>query len=214
MLAHERVEETGLSLSKRVPKPHSERRRQERQLTILRVGVVIIEGQRELCLVRNISAGGLMAHVYRPVAPGQEVIVELKSNQQIAGHIVWVEDGNAGIAFDSPIDISELLANPPKLANGWRPRLPRVEIDQLATLRIGASTGWVHVRDISQGGVKIEIDQPIEPGTEVVLTLEGFRPLSGTIRWRRESDCGIAFNQLIPFDELIGWLKRGGTDPA
>ena len=208
MLAHQRIEETGFSLSERVPEPPLDRRRAERQLTILRVGIIEIEGVRELCLIRNVSAGGMMAHIYAPVRQDQAVAVELKSNQRIAGRVVWTSDGNAGIAFDSPVDIAGLLANPPQLANGWRPRLPRVEVDRLATLRAGAETRWVQVRDVSQGGVKVETERPLEPGTGVVVTMEHFEPLHGTVRWYRDGACGIAFNQLVPFDRLIAWLKR------
>ena len=207
MLADHRIAQTGFSLSDQVPLP-PERRHQERQLTILRVGILVIEGRRELCLIRNISAGGLMAHVYSPIEPDQRVTVELKSNQQMGGRIVWLREGNAGIAFDAPVDVAELLANPPMLGNGWRPRLPRVEIDRLATLRAGADTYWVQARDISQGGVKIDTDRPLEVGAEVVVTLEFFRPLAATVRWHSDQACGIAFNQIIPFDELIAWLKR------
>lgn len=209
MLAERPINETGFSLSERVPDP-PERRRDERYITILRVGVLIAGGRRELCLIRNLSAGGLMAHVYGPLELEQRVTVELKTNQQIAGRIVWLRDGNAGIAFDAPVDIPGLLANPPVLGNGWRPRLPRVEIDRLATLRAGASTHWIQVRDVSQGGVKIEIDQPLDADGEVVVTLEGFRPLAGTVRWQNGESAGVSFNQLIPFEELIAWLKNGG----
>jgi hypothetical protein len=207
MLARERSAETGLSLSAEVPAPRRERRRQERQLTILRVGVLVIDGERELCLIRNISAGGLKAHVYRTLHPDQRLTVELKSGQQIGGRVVWTDGGNAGIAFDAAVDVAGLLSNPPR-ADGWRPRLPRVEIDRMGTLRAGADICWVQARDVSQGGVKLEIDRAIEPGAEVVITLEGLRPLAGTVRWRSDGMCGIGFNELLPFDELIAWLKR------
>src|SRR5688572_9075548 len=105
MWADRRIAETGFSLSEQVPMP-PERRQQERQITILRVGILVIDGRRELCLIRNISAGGLLAHVYGPLRSDQEVTVELKSNQQIGGRIIWTEDGNAGIAFDAPVDIA------------------------------------------------------------------------------------------------------------
>ena len=209
MLAENQILETSFSLSDQVPTPH-ERRNEDRYVTILRVGVLVIDGRRELCLIRNISAGGLMAHVYSPVEPGQRVTVELKTNQQIEGRIHWVRDADAGIAFDIPVDITQLLANPPVLENGWRPRLPRVEIDRLATLRVGARTYWVHTRDISQGGVKVDTDQPLEAGTAVVVTLENFRPLAGSVRWQKGRACGIAFNEMLPFEQLIQWLKHGG----
>lgn len=207
MFAQGAVEETGFSFSSQVPSP-VERRQQERHLTILRVGTLVRGGARELCLIRNISAGGLMAHVYCDLAAGQKVAVELKSNQQIEGSVVWVKGSNAGIEFDRPIDVAELLANPPVLANGWKPRLPRVEIDGLATLRIGGRTLWVTARDISQGGAKIETGQVLETGADVVLTLQGFRPLPGVLRWQAAGLGGVHFNQLIPFGELIEWLKR------
>jgi len=206
MFAEDRVEETGFSFSHHVPLP-PERRQDERLLKILRVGTLIIDGRRELCLIRNISAGGVMAHVYSRLLPGQRVTIELKTHQPVTSHVVWTRGANAGIQFDVEMDLTELLANPAVLENGWRPRTPRVEIDRMATLRAGATTHWVHARDISQSGVKIETDQPPAEGVEIVLTLEGFRPLHGVVRWRGETGCGIAFNQLIPFGELIAWLK-------
>jgi hypothetical protein len=151
------AEQTTFSLSSAPPSP-PERRRQPRHITILRVGTIHLENRRELCLIRNISAGGL-------------------------------------------------LASQGTMDNGWRPRLPRVEVDRLATVRVGSRVYGVSTRDISQGGVKIETDAPFEDGTEVVLTLDKFRPIHGVVRWYSEGLCGIAFNQVLPFRELIDWLR-------
>ena len=208
MFAEERAVETGFSFSNSVPLP-PERRADERLIKILRVGTLIIDGRRELCLIRNISAGGLMAHVYSKLSPGQKVTVELKATQPVEGQVVWVREAEAGIQFDAAMDVAELLANPTVLENGWRPRTPRVEIDRMATLRAGARTYWVHARDISQSGVKVETDQPLAVDTEIVVALEGLQPRAGIVRWSNETSCGIAFNQLIPFGELIAWLKSG-----
>ena len=177
------LEETTFSFSEEAPPRPPERRRQARHLTILRVGTLIVDGRRELCLIRNISAGGLMAHVYSPYESGQRLSVELKTNQQVTGRISWCDGSNIGISFDDPIDVEDLLASQSVLDNGWKPRLPRVEVDRLGTLRIGARTYWVSSRDISQGGVKIELDHVIEDGQDVVLSLEQFRPIHGVVRW-------------------------------
>lgn len=209
MLVEGKILETGLSFSNAVPAP-PERRTDERLIKILRVGILVLDGRRELCLIRNIAAGGLMAHVYSRVVTGQSVTVELKTGQPIAGRVVWVRDTNAGIQFDRAMDLVELLATPPVGENGWRPRTPRVEIDRPATLRAGARTERVRACDISQSGVKVEGGQCQRPGAEVVVTLEGFRSLHGVVRWERDGAAGIAFNQVIPFADLIGWLKQGG----
>jgi hypothetical protein len=206
MLAHQVREETTFSFSTRAPKP-PERRENARNLTILRVGALIIDGKRELCLLRNIAAGGLMAHVYRELVPGSKVEVELKTNESTPGRVIWMEDSNVGVEFDEPIDVAEMLQSQAVLANGWRPRLPRVEVDRLGELRIGATIHAVNTCDISQGGVKLEIDQPIQPGAEAVLTLEKFRPIHGVVRWYYDGQAGMGFNQVIPFHELMGWLR-------
>ena len=185
-----------------------DRRRDVRHLTILRVGAVVVDERRELCLVRNISAGGLMAIVYSPFQNGQRLAVELKSNHQIPGHVTWTRESTIGVAFEEKVDIAEVLSNVAAFDNGWRPRLPRVPVDRLATLRAGARTYWVSARDISQGGVKLESDQPLEIGGETVVTLENFRPIPGVVRWRRDNVVGISFNQVIPFHELGRWLTH------
>lgn len=214
MYLEDRVVETGFSFSNDVPQP-PERRTSERHIKILRVGTIVVNGRRELCLIRNISAGGVLAHVYSQLMPGQRVSIELKTSQPVTGRVVWTRSGNAGIQFDTPVDVAELLAVPQGADNGWRPRTPRVEIDRMATLRAGARTFWAHARDISQSGVKLETDADAEQGAEaapaigqeVVVTLEGFRPLPGVVRWVSEGRFGVSFNQLIPFGDLIDWLK-------
>lgn len=208
MFLQDRVVETSFSFSSQVPQP-PERRHAERHIKILRVGTLIIAGRRELCLIRNVSAGGLMAHVYSNVAPGEAVVVELKTSQQVAGRIAWVRDSNAGISFDAEVDIEELLANPRVLDNGWRARAPRIEADRAATLRAGARTHRVRTIDISQSGLKLVTDATFEPGEAVVVTPEDFRSLAGVVRWQSGNHCGVAFNQIVPLSELIGWLKRG-----
>src|SRR3954454_23333120 len=126
MLSNELHEETIFSFSKLAPQP-PERRRDARHLTILRVGALIGREGRELCLIRNISAGGLMAHVYSHHASGEPVAIELKTNHQIPGTVIWTEGSNIGIQFDAPIDVGEMLSSQAVLDNGWRPRLPRIE---------------------------------------------------------------------------------------
>lgn len=205
MLSKENHEETTFSFSHEAPQPH-ERRRDPRHMTILRVGALIGPAGRELCLIRNISAGGAMAHVYSQHEKGETVALELKGNREIEGKVIWVAASNIGIRFDTPIDVAAMLSSQALLDSGWQPRMPRVEVDRLATVRCGARVYGVNTRDISQGGVKVETDEPIAAGAEIVLTLDRFRPVQGVVRWCAGGLAGIAFNQTIPFGELMAWL--------
>lgn len=201
----EPAEETIFSLSDDPPADEG-RSVEARRLTTLRVGTILIDGRRELCLIRNVSAGGLRAHVYSPLKEGQKVSVELRTDQQTSGSVSWVREGSVGIEFDNKIDVESLLAGQ-SADNDWRHRMPRVEVDRLGELRIGARIYPINTCDISQGGVRVEIDHPLKVGDAVVLTLEKWRPIHGSVRWYQEGRGGIAFNQVVPFQELMSWLR-------
>jgi hypothetical protein len=183
-------------------------RQDPRLLTTFRVGKLITDRFEELCLIRNIGVGGLMAHIKSPVIARQRVRIELRSDRRLWGTILWVKDGTVGIGFDGQIDIEEVLARTPVAKDDRRTGGPRLGIDSPAKLRIGASYHQVTLNDLGQGGAGILFDGEPEEDQDVVLTLEGLPPLHGAILWCRDGRAGIAFNRPIPFNELTGWLER------
>ena len=199
------VETTIYSLSHAPPAAEADRRDGQRQMTLYRVGSIMVEGRRELCLIKNISAGGMMVRLYGAIAQGTPVTIELKSGQPISGRISWTRDQNAGIEFDQPIDLIDILSS---TMEGPRPRMPRVEAHCHATLRDGSNVLRVRVRDISQGGVKIECATLVSKGADVIVTLPGLEPYPGLACWVDDGFIGVTFNRLIPLGELVSWLNE------
>lgn len=199
------VETTLYSLSDGPPRPQSDRRDDERHLTLFRVGSVTIGDRRELCLIKNISAGGMLIRAYCAVEVGTRLSVELKRGEQIDGTVSWVRDSSAGITFDERVDVVELLASS---MEGPRPRMPRVEIRCIASVRQGANVYGILARDISQGGVKLESNRPLETGSDVVVTLPGLPSQQGTIRWSESGCYGVTFNRLVALQDLVAWLHQ------
>ena len=198
------AETTIFSLTDAPPSP-PERRDGERHFTLFRVGALVIGDRRELCLIKNISAGGMMIRAYCPLEPQTPVKVELKHGSLVSGKVSWVQDQAVGIVFDSSIDVVELLASS---MEGPRPRMPRVEVESVGTVRDGAFVHRIHARDISQGGVKIETNRDIAPGTDVVVSLSGLPPQPGVVRWRDSNFYGITFNRVVPLPLLVDWLQQ------
>lgn len=196
------VETTLYSLSESAPHP-VDRRDGERHLTLFRVGTVTIGERRELCLIKNVSEGGMLIRAYCTMEPGARISVELKRGEQVHGSVSWVRDNSVGIAFDERIDVVELLASS---MDGPRPRMPRVEVSCLISIRQGANVFSVYARDISQGGMKVETDRELDLGADVVVTLPGMDPHAGLLRWREGRFYGITFNRLLALSEVVQWL--------
>jgi len=200
------VETTLYSLSDEPPTPSgdADRRDGERHMTLYRVGSILVDDRRELCLIKNISAGGMMVRLYCAVAIGTSVIVELKSGQPIHGKVGWVRDQNAGVAFDTPIDVIDVLSTS---MEGPRPRMPRIETNCQATIREGANVLRVQACDISQGGIKIRTEAELPMGADIVVSLPDLEAQAGIACWCSNGHAGIAFNRLLPLGDLVAWLQ-------
>ena len=196
------VDSTLYSLSD-APPTAADRRASGRTVTLLRVGSITIDDQRELCLIRNVSAGGMMIRAYCDVPVGARVSIELKHGEGVEGHASWVEDDTVGIEFDSPIDVIDLLA---ASEDGPKPRMPRVEVDCIVTVRQGSRFHHVRACDISQGGVKIATERQLEVGGDATVSLAGMAPIPAVVRWRDGGRYGIGFNKPVPIAALVAWL--------
>lgn len=175
----------------------------ERLVSVLRVGAAVIEGRRELCLIRNLSTGGMMLKLFEPVVVGQPLSVEMKAGEPIAGQVSWIRDGAVGVAFTTPVDVEALLA---QVDEGPRPRLPRIELSLTATVREGAIAQRMRLCDISQGGMKFEGEARLSVGAAVVVSLTGLAPQPGVVRWCLDGFAGVALNRPIALVVLVDWL--------
>jgi hypothetical protein len=198
------AETTLYSLADGPPAP-VERREDDRKLTLFRVGSMIIEGRRELCLIKNISSGGMMIRAYCPMTVGTRVSIELKCGHVVDGTALWVKGDAVGVEFDTPVDVVELLATS---MEGPRPRMPRIAIECVIWVREGANVHRVHCRDVSQGGLKVASKQPLTVGGNVMITLPGLAPVEGAVRWFDDGCYGLTFNKVLPLPLLVGWLHE------
>lgn len=182
-------------------------RRDQRHVTILLVGRLIQNGATELCRIRNISTWGLRADTVSPLPRGTRLVIEPKTGQTLVGTVVWCNDFTIGVRFDTELDVDNFLSNRAVLDDGLRARMPRVALICSARIRAAAHFHHVEVRDLSQGGVKVKIETNIDEGENVTVTLDGLRTLDGIVRWCRGGFAGISYNGVVPFSELVDWMR-------
>lgn len=197
------VETTLYSLSE-CPPQRPDRRTGNRYVSLLRVGALLVDDRRELCLIRNISAGGMMIRPYSPIAPGTRVSIELKHGECVNGIAQWIEDGLVGITFDTAIDVVAMLT----ASNGRPPpRMPRIELGCAAWVREDADVYRATATNISQGGICVRMNGDLGIDANVVVSLPGLPPAAGVVKWRDEDNYGIGFNRFFPVDELMNFLR-------
>jgi hypothetical protein len=198
---------TTFSLSTEVPRPN-DRRVDERLLAMLPVAKLVMDHGQDLCVIRNISAGGLMAQTTASHPVGTKVRTEFSSHQHLPGQIVWTRETSCGIKFDQNIDLRELLANRPTRRHGERPRPPRLDISCNAELLVEGTLYRTEVKDISLGGLNVAISDWNCVNKEVHVTLESLRPIKGTIRWYKNGYAGIVFKRPLAFEDLAEWMGK------
>lgn len=83
-------------------------RAQPRDSLLLRAEVRSLDGHRPIeAIVRNLSAGGMMAENVRVFPVATRVEVELRSLGAVSGQVAWTVENRMGIAFDQEIDPTE-----------------------------------------------------------------------------------------------------------
>ena len=184
--------------------PRQRRPRAERYLSLFRVGALTVGERRELCLIKNISAGGMLIRAYSAIPVSAHVSIELKQAEPVTGTVQWVDGDSVGVAFDEPIDVLSLIS---LRLEAPRPRMPRIQVDSLATIRDGADLLRTTAINISQGGLCVESRAELAIGVDVIVSLNGLAPEPAVVKWR-EGDCyGIAFNRVLSITQLVAWLQ-------
>lgn len=203
-MAKKLVETTHYSLSTAAPE-RPDRRQDDRYVSLLRVGALVMRGRRELCLIRNISAGGMMIRPYSAIMPGTPLSVELKHGEAVHGVAQWSDKGLVGVEFDEQIDVLALLS---ASGDGPRPRMPRIDLSCSALLRRDGDVFRVRVVNISQGGICVNSDADLPLDSNVVVSVTGLHAAAGVVKWKDGDYYGVGFNRVYPLHELMAFLKE------
>jgi hypothetical protein len=168
-----------------------DRRGQVRQVALLRIALLHAAGARDICIVRNVSPNGLSARVYRKLVPGDQVEVEFRSGELLAGS----KSGNAtmmsGLSFPR-IDVNPVLASGSLSEPSRRRALPRIEVQCTGQLSTGPRSVDIVLRDISQGGANLESASPEDRLWERALAAPDLPPIAGVVRWSSGTKLGVS----------------------
>ena len=185
-------------------RPRREQRSDKRVVSVFRLAKLIGE-QEELCLIRDISAGGLKAEVFSPKTEGEAVAVDFGDGQLHAAQVKWTQDDCVGLAFDAKINVARTLMQVPAPGDRRARRL-RLMLEVGAFVLLPRRRVACQVIDVSQGGAKIRTGLRLGVGDRVRLEIDGLGIISGMVRWVRDGHAGIAFPAPLPYRDLARWI--------
>lgn len=182
----------------------------ERYMTVLKVGRAVVDGQDQLCLVRNMSCEGAKLDIYHDVEQGQKITIELRSDKVVTGTVRWVGDHAAGIEFDTPVDVSDMIQQRPQRSVLRKlPRSPRFVAQAHAHLQHDkGQTISGELVNVSLHGLCIETVDEARVDDHMIARIEGLPPRSATVRWVRDGMVGLHFDMPMGFSELARWLEN------
>jgi hypothetical protein len=188
--------------------PVGDLRADARHRTVLQVAKLSTERGDELCILRNVSAGGLRAEVYCRLAVGDPVQLELRTGRGMAGHVVWASGSSIGVAFDRKVPILSYLAHQAMQELGRRVRPPRVRIGEPGILRLAEGDFLASIVDASQAGMCIRTDRKLSSGAPCKVVAEGLGERGALVRWCRDGEIGLQLKRPLSFREFAGWRTK------
>lgn len=151
-----------------------------------------------LCVVRDASETGLSVRLFHPLPPDVAFTLELPNGDRHPLERVWEAEGKAGFRFSEPTSFERLVESPSRFTKrALRVRL-EVPCDLMAGLRwVGATIG-----NISQQGALVRTSERLSLIQRVKIRAEGMPEVAAKVRWRRNDEYGLSFEDTFQFAEL------------
>lgn len=188
--------------------PAGDQRADERYKTVLQVAKLETAQGDALCILRNVSAGGLQAVVYSSLAVGDPVRFQLRTGRAMTGHVVWTSGSVIGVAFDRKVPILTYLAHQAIKEMGRRARPPRVRIGESGALRVADREFSIGIVDASQAGMRIATPHVLSAGDACRIVADGLGERDAVARWCSDGQIGLELDHPLCFREFARWRTQ------
>lgn len=205
---HKKIDASEPHIAEDIGQVADDRRGAQRYVTVLKVGRAVVDGHDQLCLVRNMSRDGAKLDIYSDVTKDQRITIELRSDKVVTGVVRWVGEHAAGIEFDEPVDVSDMLQGRSNRSVLRKlPRAPRFLAR--AQVHMEHDGGDLHgeLVNISLHGICVETTDRARIDDHVVVRVDGLPARSASVRWVRDEMIGLHFDMPMSFSDLARWLE-------
>lgn len=187
------------------PRPQAPIWAEPRHLFFFRLGTLIGEESQRPIEILALAESGAIVRIGETLEEDARLVLELNSHHRFAVRVEWSSDAVAGLEFEDREHVRATLAGRDR-AHAYR--APRIELAGEVVLRLGETCLTARAKDVSEGGIKVELAEPGHVGREASVIVPGMPPVAGRILWCRDGRAGISFDRPLPFRSLIDCLTR------
>lgn len=185
-----------------------ERRTGNRHISVFRVGRLVDDGGDQICVIRNISSGGVMIESNRVPAIGSRVVIDLRSDRGLPATVRWVRDREAGVQFDAPIDVAAMLREERPSILRLHPRAPRFIRQGKVKVTGTTNTSEGTIANISINGLGVRTPIRFARDEPVIVSIEGLGAARAVVRWWEDREMGLKLQSPLSYRLLANWLDE------
>lgn len=189
--------------------PYADRRSGTRHVAVMLIAKLSFGQSQTIGRIRNMSAMGARVETHAVLNPGEAIAIELRSDLKMAGRVIWFRDGNAGVQFDTSIDISRFLVRPENRIDRIKARAPRYHCIADAVVRADSVSFPCKITDIGMSGaglVDLSVKTAFRPGQILKLETDGISAHNASVAWAADHRAGLKFRHPLKYTELQRWL--------
>ena len=189
----------------------TERRSGARHVAVILIAKLTVGSVHSVCRIRNISISGALLELSHVIAPGQKVLLELRSDLVVSGKIVWTKNGHSGVQFDNHIDVSQYLSRTESRLNRIKVRAPRYRCTADALLEHNGQMFACTLFDIAMSGARLcnlPAELTLKRGHPVKLMRDSMPSRNAIVVWTDKHSAGIKFHQPLKYGQLEDWLSE------
>ena len=182
----------------------SELRGSERFALLIRPAKIICGRFEYPCVMRDVSESGVSVRLFHPLGEHQDWAIEMLSGERLAIEPVWTEGLAAGFRFAKAVDLDQILVN----AGPYPNRPVRLAMNVPAIIEHAGGKSHVTLLNISQQGARLKATDYLALGQMVVLQSDCLPRIHAKVRWRKDEQYGVVFEETFKLAELSALAVR------
>lgn len=198
------MEQSRIELPEELAPDACEERAAPRFTLLIRAAKLISPEGEFICVIRDVSESGISLRSFHPLPTGNVLRIELQTGERHRVQPVWSRGNEAGFRFMDPVDIDRLVAEVGRFPKRQlRLNLMFPVVLAFAGRRIGAD-----VVNLSRQGARMTCGELLAIDQPVLMTSPTFPEVRARVRWRRQGECGLVFDDTFSLSQLAVFAAR------